>query len=850
MTSHQSGDARRRVSRQPPAVLRACARLLARTTGLAGVPDDFRDIYDERLRRRGALSANLWYLGQLVRGVWFVMRQGAGDTERRSPSLGTLAGSVGTEWVSAARRLLSANRALTIQFAVLVGLGVAASVFMVQTRESMRYPDLGIEKDVFRVSWQAPDGRRSTLPPETDLTTAALLGQRDGLESLLPIATRTAPLQAPTRWINATLQLVPAHTLTALGVRPPLGRDLREYGEVVLSHTFWRAHWPDGGGLGDELFLDDAGVAHRVVGVAPPDFDGPICCIRPAGWTVSRGARPTRATSLYAVGVADPPAAAGVIRGWLASSGASVEDVRLSDVRDRAADLGSTLGILMGLAVLAFAGTVLNGANLLVSDIVGRRRELGLRQALGASRRRIAFGILSEVGWLALAAAFVGAVGAAFLMRVAPQWIPMLNTPDLATEVRFGWPAVAATAATAGVVAALAGIPAVVASVGHSRGGLVDRTAGATRGRTRVPTALLVGQIALAVVLAAASALHHRALARLDLDFVGFRDARTAVFFASSVSSLPSGSSAQLLQRMTDDAGVRAAALSRTLPVYGAQQTEVEFGGERLSLALEQATAAYFETLGLSLLAGAVPRDETEAVLSEDAARRLGVVPAAAIGATVDLRETRVRIVGIAESASWGSGDWRPSIYQGWAPEAVPPYSVLLVRPAPGAASPGIQIVGDIAQTVGLAVSPFGTLDSLLVRSRVMAEFLARSASGFSALCLLVALGGLTTHFLRWVRWRRRDLGIRLCLGATAAQARAEVFRAARVPLAGGVLAGVTLATLAAGTMVSLMPELPDGRMGSIVTAAILVTVLSLATLVLPATVAGRADPLEVLRRD
>jgi putative ABC transport system permease protein len=158
--------------------------------------------------------------------------------------------------------------------------------------------------------------------------------------------------------------------------------------------------------------------------------------------------------------------------------------------------------------------------------------------------------------------------------------------------------------------------------------------------------------------------------------------------------------------------------------------------------------------------------------------------------------------------------------------------------------------VGDVAQTVGLAVSPFGTLDSLLVRSRVMAEFLARSASGFSALCLLVALGGMTTHFLRWVRWRRRDLGIRLCLGATAAQARAEVFRAARVPLAGGVLAGVTLAALAAGTMVSLMPELPDGRTESIVTAALLVTVLALATLVLPATVAGRADPLEVLRRD
>lgn len=831
-------------------ILRALAATLARLTGLEDLPADLDDLYESRWHRYGAARAHLWYVTQLGRSPLGLMRHQRGRSRARAEHSTMQAAFA--ECRSAGVRVARSWRHLALPFVAIVGLGVTVSTAMVQIRQAMLHPDLGVATEVLQASWDTDTRQRQTSLDVTGRESWAI-DPPDGVAGLLAIGPYgTALIESPGGWTTQSVHSVPAGFLTTLGVRPQAGRDLAEPLDVLLSDAFWRRHWPEGSGIGDEVVTTRDGRRGRVVGIAPRTFDGPVCCVRPAAWIVDAvEADATRAASLYVAGPRSRRDAEAAVRIALAGQFETVAQVTLVNGRD-GTDLDPVLRVLVGLAILAFLGTVLNSGNLLLSGITDRHRELRMRRALGASRRRLALSVIFEVGWLAAAVAVVGAIGAALFMRTAPGWIPMLNTPDSVVDLPVGWPAIVTVAVSAALVTVLCGVPAVFASLAAIRGNLLVKGGGPGPRDRLVSAALLTVQVALATTLAAVTFLHRDALAALDGDFVGFRHGQTAVFF---VNAAPAGSGvlgvspAIMLAGLTDRPDVEAAAVSRWLPVYGASRSQVEILDHTVELAVEMASVGYLDALGLRLLAGSLPAGPDEALLSADTALGIADVPSSLIGATAGLGDERVRIVGIAESATWGTGGWRRTMYRGWVPATIDS-AVLVVRPSAGARSVSAETIREDMRGAGLAARPFGTLASLLVRSRVMGEFLARSATVFSLLCLVVALGGVLAHFRRWVRQRSRDFGIRVCLGATSRQARRDVFRAAAVPLGAGLMLGGGAAWMATRVMVAFMPEAPTGLLLPIANALVVVLTLSLAMVLLPAAAAGRTNPASVLRAD
>jgi hypothetical protein len=270
--------------------------------------------------------------------------------------------------------------------------------------------------------------------------------------------------------------------------------------------------------------------------------------------------------------------------------------------------------------------------------------------------------------------------------------------------------------------------------------------------------------------------------------------------------------------------------------------------GSRERVAMESVTPSFYETIGTRLLAGVAAERPDQGVVSEDLAVRIAGSADAAIGATLLVADTLALLVsGVVEEATWGSGSVRPTVYRGWGNEPVS-RAVLLTSASPAAAA--VAGLPAALEPLGLAVEPFGTLDGLLVRSRILGVFLSRLALAFGALCFGVALASIHAHFLRWVRVRRRSLAIRSALGAADTDIGGHVIHSAlRVVLpavalgcAGGWAASRVLGAILAGTPAA-SPALLASISAGLVAAA-------LVALAVPLMHARATDPGALLRTD
>ena len=179
-------------------------------------------------------------------------------------------------------------------FGLVVGIGIAAAAFMGEVRSGMMSPDLGLGAEVSLVVWRVADGPpRRTVPltgHEPWLHDAP--SSLDALTAFWP-ASRT--VATPGGLLRTGGQRVQTGFLSAMGVQPHRGRDLERPGEAVISHAVWLTHWSgDGDVLGSTVEI--GGVPVAIVGIAPPDFDGPLCCVPPSFWVVDEpGGPPTEA---------------------------------------------------------------------------------------------------------------------------------------------------------------------------------------------------------------------------------------------------------------------------------------------------------------------------------------------------------------------------------------------------------------------------------------------------------------------------------------------------------------------------------------------------------------------------
>ena len=829
----------------PRPLRRRLADRLARLAGLPELPDEIDEVHARRSARVGANANRLWYLRQLLA----LSGLAAKEQGRRIPLVGPGSGQ-------AARRL-ARRPALSLSFAVVVGLGLAATAFMAEVLGTFATPDLGIRAPLHMV--QGIDSAGSFLPllrPPVDA--APWSDPPASVGRVIPVEIVRSWALTPNGRFAASMQQVPSGFLSDLGRSPLVGRDLEGPDEAVLGIRFWRlAFGEDPGVLGRTLELPGRTVT--VVGIAPGDFDGPVCCVPPDLWTSPPTDHRAGWMRLLAAGVRDVEAAQAQLLPLLEGAHPRLRSVRLVplDSVGFGTDAGiiqRSLRFLLGLAVLAWLATLLNGTNLLVADLQERARELRLRRALGAGGPALAAQLGVEVGMLALLSAAVATVAGALLMAAAPHLLPMVG-PDNAVDLRLGATATAVLAAGAAATALLCAAPATLVALLSSAATDPGRSTRPGRGAGLV----LGGQVALAVVLVTAVLMLHGSIRELDGDFVGFRHGETRVHRLQLASATPP-TVEEVRAALAGQPGVGAVALTRSLPVYGAPRDSVSHGARAVAdAAIEEVTPDYFPTIGLRIVSGRAARTRAEAVVSSDLATRLGITAAGSVvllgGSESTTGESgaatvgeEVVVAGVAEPATWSTGAPRATLYRGWDGQTVTGGN-LLVRPTPGAAAPGIGGLAATLTPLGLAADAFGSYDDLLVRARVLTVFLVRIAGVFGALCLIVVGSGVLAHFTRWVRSRDREMGIRHALGAPPGRLRSSVYRAALPWLLLGIGAGALVA-LGAGTTAGRAIGLPTPGPGILSLAALAVVLLCGATLVPPAIRVARTDPLALLREE
>jgi len=516
-----------------------------------------------------------------------------------------------------------------------------------------------------------------------------------------------------------------------------------------------------------------------------------------------------------------------------------------------------------------------NVANLLLIRSLARNKELTLRAALGAGRRRLVSLLLTESVLLAAMAGVVGlgfaAAGLRFARAFGPQSIPRLSEATLNFDVfAFAF----AVALVTGVIFGLA--PAIDAT----RQNLVDTLKEGSRGSAggaapRIRNALLVFQVALALVLVIAAGLLVRSFRELLRVDAGFNPQSVLSF----TLSLPSARYAQvpritalfddLLRRFHEIPGAVAAGISEGVPMGGTADSS----GIRIpdkpkrdpkEMRFEQYTIAspgYFAAVGTPLLRGRpfLESDTADApfvsVISKAMAEKYwhGEDP---IGRQVGLGSTLypiTTIVGIAadvKHASLGEA----AVPEMYVPYTQKPYpSMLVMRVSLRTTGDPLAAAEYVRQAVhgadpDLPVAEITTLDGIVDRALTAPRFSMLLIVAFGAVALTLAAVGMYGVISCSVTRRTQEIGIRMALGA----GRRDVFRmivgqGARftaLGLALGIAAAFMLTPLMAGFLYGVRPADPLTFAG----VSMLLLAIALAACYIPARRAMRLDPNVALR--
>jgi putative ABC transport system permease protein len=575
-------------------------------------------------------------------------------------------------------------------------------------------------------------------------------------------------------------------------------------------------------------------------------------------------------------GSADPSAAASLTEHWTAGL-VSLDEARLDRgvLRARYALAGAAAFVLLIAAV--------NVAGLLLARSIGRARERAVRVALGAGRGRLIRQALVESGVLGVAGGVVGVLLAGWLVqslvvlapagaaRTSMAQIDTFARPELDARVAlFGLAVAVAAALLAGLVPALRA-PAAAPADALRRGGRGGTSAVGSLRRPTLLSAVTVVQVACSLVLLLGAGLLLRAFHTLRTVEAGYTAERVVSFRVAPPAPRYGGPETtplleRLLARVEAVPGVRSATLSRCTPFAPCSSTYVTLEGgaapEPDVVGRDYVSADYFATLGVPVLRGraltaadraGAPR---VAVINEAAAARFwpGVDP---IGRRVHFTsgggfaspDSLTEIVGVVGDVVHDAPGQPPlpHFYTSYLQFAWPA-TMLLARAAgdPAALVPALR---EAVARVDPALPIYDVALSSEWRAAALADerFATRAVAVFAALGLLLAALGVYGVMSYAVAQRRREIGIRMALGATPAAVRGEVVGHG-VALAGaGLVVGAVVSLGVVAGADALVPG--AGAVDPPVLAAVVVLLLlvAVATAWLPARRATRIDPAEVM---
>lgn len=715
------------------------------------------------------------------------------------------------------------------------------------------------------------------------------------------------------------MEIVSASYFPALGIQPALGRAfLPEEGSVpgghpvaILGHDLWaREFGADSGIVGDRILLN--GVALTIVGVMPEGFRG----LTGEGdvWIPHAMAPqvyfPEHLTTgehfLNVVARLRPGTSLEQARAEVSSLGASAaaaarqqigadEEGRweavllpLEEARRDPATVRAQL-VLAGAVFFVLLIAVVNLSGLLLARSIGRAREMAVRTALGAGRRRLLRQVLVEGGVIGLVGGVLGvliAIGSIRILAVlTPERLggtgPRFTRLDPFSAPEADWRIILFAGVLALATGLLSGlIPALRATRGDLTGALKSGARGSTVGvgSLRRPTLLswvAVAQVASALVLLVGSGMLLKGFHRLRSLDPGLEATGVVTFRLTPPESAYGGPAAaallqRVLKRVESMPGVASASVGRCLPGTGCSTTPLYLSGQPEPESPPVVRRHYvgpdhFRTLGIPLLRGRgiTPEDRVGrprvAVINETAARRfwpgedpLGKRVWFGSGGGFASPDSLTEIVGVVGDVRYGHpGDEVGHDFYTSYLQFVLPATLVMVRTTgePMALVPALRRAVE-AVDPNLPIHDVRTVGE--VRAEALAEerFATVALGAFAGMGLLLAALGVYGVMAYSVAQRRREIGIRLALGAAPQEVLRFVVRQGVVLTTGGLLLGAVASLGLAPALPALIAGLgaPDpGIFAAVAAGLLLVAVL---TCYLPARSAARVDPVEVLAAD
>jgi predicted permease len=686
--------------------------------------------------------------------------------------------------------------------------------------------------------------------------------------------------------------------LPLLGVSTMLGRGFTEAdGEpgaepsVILSHRLWTRYLDgDGDAIGRTIHLD--GQPHTVVGVLPR-ATGPLQVDREF-FTVARWEPPPRRGPFFIQALGrleagtDPIAAEEelrIINGRIFPIWEETYQNRdatwgMRDLKEQVVgDVGSMLVLVLGAVAFVLLIASVNAANLLLARVAHRERELAVRAALGASRKRLLQHLWAESTILAFGGAglglFLAKMGTELIVRFGGDYVPRSQ------EIGLGGPVLwFLLTITLGSALLFGLIPSVQG--GRARIEQALRSGG-RRGTDRVATrrlrrTLVVAQFAVAAPLLVGAGLLIGSLARLQRVDPGF-DPNSLLTVGISLPAAAYPEAADVLgfleetqSRIEALPGVTAVGFSNGRPPdrypmennFVLVDRPVPPGATEPSVPWMSATPEYFGALGVPLIEGRVfddldLADDAEPVLIVDQAWAERFFPGErALGRGVLQGGcptcTPFRIVGIVGSARYTGLDHSGGGTVYW------PYWPLLGTDRSGfffvrTSIDPLSVLPSVRAVVremdpSLPVAGAATMEALVHGSLDTPRYLTILVTGFAAVALLLSVIGVYGVMSNFVQHHTKDIAIRIAVGGgPGSVSRAVVGRGMRL-VGIGVAVGVGGALLLTRYMSSLLYEV--GTTDTMTFSAVPALMLSVAVLAcfLPARRAARVDPARILRED
>ena len=798
-----------------------------------------------------------------------------------------------------ALRSLVRHRGFSIVAAATLAIGIGANTAIFSVVDAVLLAPLPYADPArLMVVWETmPDNDKRGAAPANFLDWRRESRAFSGLAGYFATTRTLTTGDAPERVRTAS---VSGNLFSLLGAVPAIGRTFVPSEDAsgaadlaVLGDGMWRSRFgADPSIVGRTIRLDDRSIV--VVGVMRPDFRFPE---RVELWTI--GVRGVPALSGFpeditvqrdihyftVIGRLAPGVAENAAQREMsaiarrigqrfpdnAELGVNVEPLRQAVVGDTRAPLLMLLGAVGFVLLIACT----NVANLVIARASARGREFAIRTAIGATRRRLLAQVLTESVMLSAVGGALGvalaAAGTRLLVAASPIELP--SVAHVAIDPR----ALAFTALLALVTGLLFGmIPALHVSGVSVERALRDASAKSTGGQSkrRARSALAVAEIALSLALLIGAGLFVKSFARLLAVDPGFRPEHLLTMQLSLSPNAYGEKPRQaaffdrLMERAASLPGVRSVGVVSNLPIGGGSMNRgVRIDGRPSPRANGPTTeyqsvgGAYFATMGIPLRAGRLfgaedaPTGAPVAVIDEALAQRYfpGENP---IGRRLgfgspsgDVQRTIVGVVGDVRHFGLDQAA-EPEVY---VPVHQDPNRTMTIAirtiSDPEALVPAMRAAVrnlDPAQPI----SSVATMDQRLADSVARPRFLMLLLAAFAVVALFLASLGVYAIMATNVESRRREIGVRLALGARPLDVLRQVMGEGGRLVAAGVLTGLAMALGATRLLSSLLFGVaPSDPMTFAAMTTLLVGIAMLATW-LPARRAARVDPLVALRAE